>query len=198
MSGSALEAARQAAAAVDPQRAAERCGFTFEEHDGEGVLRAGFLGAEVGLSVPGFEQVSGDPLPPHVLAILVYHIATSDGTEPEGRWIAFTELPDGTFYVSAWRGYTGEALVRRFGNDVETVARAAATLGVADDSLPGDVVSVMEVFPRVPIAFVYWVGDDEFEPRADFLFDATASRHLATDCLAVCCSWIVGLIGRAV
>lgn len=186
----ALEAAVQAALQVDLAEAASRCGFGYEHAGEEALVRASFLGAAVDLAVPSFEQVGGEPLPPHVRAIVVYHLATSSGAEPCGRWIAFTELPDGVFYVDAYRGYTGANLVRRFGNDLEGVAAAVASLGGAPVDLPGDVAAVLPVMPRVPVAFVYWAGDDEFEPRADFLFDATAPQHLVTDCLAVCCSWI--------
>jgi hypothetical protein len=50
--------------------------------------------------------------------------------------------------------------------------------------------------PRVPVALLWWDGDDEFDPRADLLFDATASHHLTTDGCAVLGSWITGTISR--
>jgi hypothetical protein len=37
----------------------------------------------------------------------------------------------------------------------------------------------------VPLAVVYWYGDDEFPPNASVLFDASAGHYLSTDGLAV-------------
>ena len=196
--GSALEAAIAQASLVDPLEAAARSGFEIIGTAEEGTVVACFLGREVRFAYPGFAQEPAeDALPPHVLAILLYHFASTDGAEPAGRWIAFTDLPDGTFYVSAWRGYTGQALVRRFGDDVEAVRAAARALGGRDIDIPGDVAVEFQVMPKVPVAFVYWGGDEEFEPRADFLFDANAASHLPTDCYAVMCSWITGLLAKA-
>jgi hypothetical protein len=37
----------------------------------------------------------------------------------------------------------------------------------------------------VPMAVIYWRGDDEFSPNANVLFDASAGHYLSTDGLAV-------------
>jgi hypothetical protein len=36
-------------------------------------------------------------LDPMTQALIAYYLWTSDGTPPAGKWIAFTELPDGRF-----------------------------------------------------------------------------------------------------
>lgn len=188
-----LEAARAQARHVDPQEAAARCGFAYAGTPEAGTFRATLLGQRIELEFPSFEgrfTATGRQTAEHAAALLAYYVATSDGTPPTGSWIAFSDLPDGRFYCSTWRGYTGRVLARHFGNDVAGVLRAGESLGGTDVDLPGDARIGFRVLPHVPVALAYWSGDDEFEARADFLFDATAGHHLPTDAYAVLCKWL--------
>lgn len=187
----ALEVARSLALEADVGAAASRCGFEVCAGPPARVA-ARFLDQGVRLDCDSLEVVEGD-IPAHLLAILLYHLATSDGSEPTGRWVAFTDLPDGAFYVSAWRGYT-TTLIERARPDAASVRRALSKLPCRAAELPGDVSCVFDVFPKFPVAFVFWEADDEFAARADFLFDETAGRHLPTDCIAICCSWLTRLV----
>jgi hypothetical protein len=80
-------------------------------------------GNEVYLSYPGFsaqDQRTGNHLS---------QMDTSDGTAKTGRWISFSELPDGKFYNQAFQGYTGQRLARSFRDDMATFEYAATSLG---------------------------------------------------------------------
>jgi hypothetical protein len=37
------------------------------------------------------------------------------------------------------------------------------------------------ITPRIPVAVLLWVGDDEFESEAKLLFDKTIVQHLPLD-----------------
>ncbi|GAB4278302.1 MAG: DUF3786 domain-containing protein [Coriobacteriia bacterium] len=187
----ALEVARSLVLAGDVRKAVLRCGFEVAGEE-PGRIAARFLDRAVGLDCETLKIEEGE-LPEHLLAILMYHLATSDGSVPTGRWIAFTELPDGAFYVSAWRGYT-TALIERAAPDAQVVRETLSVLPCRPMGLPGDVSCVFDVFPKLPVAFVFWEADEEFGARADFLFDETAGRHLPTDCVAICCSWLTRLV----
>lgn len=191
MGNEALAAARARAAGMDPFERAEACAVAYEGTADSGIFRIPFLGKEIALSFPDFEQVEPGPVvPPHIHALLVYYLAGSDGRCPSGEWISFAELPDGGFYVQAFRGYSAGAIVRHFADSQDELASAVTR--VAARPIPGMADSAWEVtaLPRVPIALLWWFGDDEFEPRADLLFDATASGHLTTDGLAVLGGWL--------
>ncbi|MBE0475683.1 MAG: DUF3786 domain-containing protein [Coriobacteriia bacterium] len=178
-----LDAAKALAAEADPAEAARRCGIGFTGGE-DAHFALPLLGRPVRIGHPGFEAVFSDDgrsVPGHVAAVLLRHIAVSDGTPPTGRWVSFAELPEGRFYVSAWRGYTGTALVRHFGERAEDLRSAAASLGARPLDLPGEVVLLLPALPRMPLALTFWSADDEFEARADILYDASASHHLPID-----------------
>jgi hypothetical protein len=39
----------------------------------------------------------------------------------------------------------------------------------------------LEVFPKVPLAYILWEGDEEFPPKVAVLFDSTIQFHLPLD-----------------
>jgi hypothetical protein len=185
MAESALAAARERAAGMDPERQARAAGARFDAPGTDsavGRFTIPFLGADVAIAYPDFE--------------LAYYLALSDGTQPRGEWTSLGELEGGTFYVTAFRGYTGVALARRFGQGVEELERRVEVLGGQPVEGLGDRAWRVPALPRVPIALAWWDADDEFDAAADLLFDVTALDHLPLDGCAVLGSWLTSMLTR--
>lgn len=49
----------------------------------------------------------------------------------------------------------------------------------------GDEGVKISAFPRIPITFILWRGDDEFSPKANVIFDATIASYLSTEDILV-------------
>lgn len=195
MGDDALRVAREEAASIDPAAAAARVGAMWDP--GRGELLLPFLGSRATVTYPGFEAtIGGRASPPHIAALLVYHLAISDGSMPSGEWISFAELPEASFYVTAFRGYTGARIARDFAPLAAGLGDAADRVGGA--ALPGlgDRAWLMPALPRVPIALLWWDADDEFDARAELLFDSSAASHLTTDGCAVLGSWLTSALCR--
>lgn len=158
----------------------------------EGAFILPVWGQSVKLSFPEFiavDQVSGDELPTITQALLAYYFHTADGTSLAGRWISFSELPDGRFYNQAFQGYSGQVIARTFKDDIEDLALAAETLPGADNpSLErciGDRNFIFQALPRIPLLLVYWQGDEDFPSSYQLLFDAAIIHYLPTDVCAI-------------
>ena len=134
--------------------------------------------------VRAVEAGSGQPCRANVEAALLYYLRTADGTPMAGQWIGFQELPGGTFYSRAFQGYSGDQLVRHFEEDLEAFRRAAERVGGAPLPLSDAGFSFLAL-PRVPLAIVYWLGEEGIPTRAQVLFDRAASHYLPTDVLAI-------------
>ena len=134
-------------------------------------LRVSIAGSEKEL--PGFHQT-----------MILYYFATCDGSPLTGKWVSFADLPDGRMYNSAFQGYTGRELVKRFGLDLESFRRAAVKAG-GEPAGEGDAAYRFLALPRVPLLAVYWLGDEDFPSNCQFLFDASASHCLPTDACAL-------------
>ncbi|MCR4403922.1 MAG: DUF3786 domain-containing protein [Candidatus Acetothermia bacterium] len=162
-----------------------------EYRDGELLLR--LLDCEHRITHPElvvYELERGQPAPAEIQALLLDYLrraewrATATEPPPSGEWLAFRELPEGQFYYRAFQGYSGDSLVRAFGNDLEGLKLAALALGGEPLEL-GDAAFAFRVLPHIRMAVVYWRGDEEFAPRATVLFDAAAGRYLPIDGLAI-------------
>lgn len=176
----------------DPFMLAERTGAHYKSQGKQGGLfQLPFWGQEVTLSFPEFEsyyQDNNQELESINQAILAYYFSLADGTPESGRWISFSELPDGTFYNRAFLGYTGNELKKTFLNDSQGYKEAALALGgqqVVGQSLLGDEAIGFSVLPKVSLLVVCWLGDEDFPPSYRILFDANACHYLSTDACAV-------------
>ncbi|MGD2050249.1 MAG: DUF3786 domain-containing protein [Chloroflexota bacterium] len=174
--------------------------ITLASHTGADFLPAGsqqgtfylpFWGQDISLTYPEFvgrDNRTGKMLGTMAQALLAYYFTISDGTDPTGQWISFSELPDGRFYTAAFQGYTGGELLKTFGNDDHSFARSAAQIGGwqprLDETL-GDKAFAFQVFPHVTLLVVCWLGDEDFPPSYRILFDAAISHHLSTDACAI-------------
>jgi len=142
------------------------------------------------------EATSGQPCRADVEAALLYYLRTADGTSLAGQWIGFQELPGGTFYSRAFQGYTGDRLVHHFGDDLDSCRRAAERADGSPLALSDAGFSFLAL-PRVPLAIVYWLGEESIPTSAQVLFDQAASHYLPTDVLAVLGAQLIGGIIRA-
>jgi hypothetical protein len=75
-----------------------------------------------------------------------------------------------------------EPLISRFGNDVEGFKEAALKIGGEPQGL-ADAGFRIITFPKVPLYYLLWRGDEEFAPRLSVLFDRSVEKHLSADAI---------------
>jgi hypothetical protein len=73
-------------------------------------------------------------------------------------------------------------VLERFGRDLKGFRRAAESLGGEAQSL-ADAAFKIPALPKVPLYYLLWQGDDEFEPRISVLFDRSIESHLSADAI---------------
>lgn len=167
---------------------AANTGSTFTATDpGQGQFGLPFWDKNIILNWPEFtgcNAQSGTALSTMDLAMLAYYFHRADGTPPAGTWIAFTELPDGKFYTAAFQGYTGNELVKVFGNDLNAFVQAAELAGGRKETF-GDAAYAFKALPHVRLLAVAWQGDEDFPPSYRILFDGHSSHQTSTDACAI-------------
>ena len=170
---------------ADPEILAANTGATYDP--GEGALCLTVWERSVHLVHPGFAAKAaetGEPLDPFTTLLLAYYFARADGTPASGNLIAFSELPDATFYAQAFQGYTGAELGRAFGDDIEAFGNAAVSLAGRPEPIADRAFS-FPVLPLVRVTVACWQGDEDFPSSYRVLFDAALAQHLPTDAGAV-------------
>ena len=128
--------------------------------------------------VNGWERTD-DPL--LELATVIY-LAGVSAIYPVGRDIVGAkDLKEGHFFKGP-HALKVDALIGRYGHDLTGFAQAAEHL--AGEPLDmADTAYKLWPFPRIPLYYLLWQGDREFQPRISVLFDRSIEKVFAADAI---------------
>ncbi len=98
-----------------------------------------------------------------------------------GEMIGVAQLRDARFFQGPHLLDTGK-LVRRYGDDAGGFSAAARRLGGRPLDM-ADAAFELRPFPRIPLYYLLWEGDEEFAPRMSVLFDRSIEKHFAADAI---------------
>lgn len=182
----ALYKAYQDMQKLDPYKAAylAACDFYADDQGGRFLVR--YFGEDYTVTFPRVLLQDARGKEPDVATrlIILHYLIHADGTPPADHWIAFRELPDGLVYDSAFQKRASLRLASVYGADAKGFAAAAQALGGERLSF-GDASYMFRILPRLPMAVILHLGDEEFGPAVSVLFDAAAGHYLPTEDLAV-------------
>jgi len=125
----------------------------------------------------GWERIENSLLE---LVSLVY-LLTAGPQAPTGEMASVQELRTAHFFTGPHAIRT-RPLVERFGQDLEGFRHAAERLGGQSIAM-ADAAYRLMVFPKVPLHYLLWRGDDEFQATISILFDRSVEVHLAADAI---------------
>lgn len=177
-----------ALAAAEPEVVARRA---LVEHDpSTGRITVPSLGQTFILDLPERRVGGATPVAEALLGrlgyvarpALVFYPALARAVEPAERLVLPKELAGGDVFLRGSHRLPLDDLAARFQEGADRVAERARLLGGQEAEL-ADAAYRFRPLPRIPVTIAYWSGDDEFEPRASLMFDATAEEHLPIDLL---------------
>lgn len=113
------------------------------------------------------------------LTILLY-LLHAQNIEPTRTWISEKELKGGVTFFRGPHALRVEELKTTFGSNPEYFWQAGKRLGGVELFF-GDKAFALSPFPRVPLAYVLWRGDEDFPPRITVMFDSTIEKHFSLD-----------------
>jgi len=143
------------------------------------------------------EEVEASQESPIAIKILILrYLINADGSPLADSWVAFREFPGGRVYDAAFRQRANLRLAQTFGRDLDGFMAAAEVLGGTRLTY-GDASFLFPIFPRLRLAAVLYLADEEFPASANVLFDAAASHYLPTEDLAVLGGMLAGRLVKA-
>jgi len=177
-----LEKAVRDLSAIDPRTVCMNSGVTYNREKDCYLLPYLNRKYEVYHSTGEVKPLSASEstVPIHLQILFLHYLVNADGTPLKGEWITFKELPGGHIYVDPYQKRTIKPLLKYFGHQFDKFQELALSLGGRPYS-HGDVSMVMQPFPRVPIVYALWKGDEELPPSATILYDASAPSYLPTE-----------------
>lgn len=154
--------------------------------DGElGAFLLPFLDSELACS-PEKEEITLLKWSPfHTLDFELYlttlhYLLEAQGCGISGKWISEKDIPGGQMFFKGPHRFPTEPLLELFGSKPEVFQRASELLDGSQVPGIGDIAYRFWPFPRTPLLFILWEGDEEFEARLHIRFDETITLHLRT------------------
>ncbi|MHB1414482.1 MAG: DUF3786 domain-containing protein [Chloroflexota bacterium] len=185
-------------AQIDPVRAAGLADVEYARQGEEGTFIIPYFGRRYNIAYPSLavnEEGVEKEVSLATQILLLHYLLTADGTPLAGEWVGFRYLPDGRLYEAAFEGRAPLQASRTFGNDREAFVRAARALGGHELAF-GDASYSFRPLPRLALASVLWLGDEEMPGSVKILFDAAAGHYLPTEDLSAVGGTLGGLLLR--
>lgn len=114
------------------------------------------------------------------LLCLVYLLNVSSRSFADDM-ISVQELKNASFFRGPHELKTAP-LIARYGNDFPGFKSAAENLGGELLDL-ADIAYRLLPFPKIPLYYLMWGGDEEFGPNLSILFDRSIESHLSADAI---------------
>ncbi len=114
------------------------------------------------------------------LVLAVLHYLLEARMKPLlGQWVSEKDVPGGELFFRGPHAIPTDRLLPLFGANPDLFRLAAERLGGTPVPM-GDVGYRLWAFPRVPILFILWKGDEEFEPALHVRFDKSITEQIHT------------------
>jgi hypothetical protein len=184
--------------ALDPYQAAYMAGCNYHLDEAGGHFVVPFFGQQYTVTFPKIAVLGSGGAEADITTrlLILHYLIHADGVPPADHWIAFRELPDGRIYDAAFQKRSPARLAQTYGTDARGFDAAAQALG-GERIQFGDIAYRFRLLPRLAMAVILHLGDDEFAPRVNVLFDAAAGHYLPTEDLAVLGGMLAGRLIKA-
>jgi hypothetical protein len=113
---------------------------------------------------------------------VIHYLLGTKPIEIRHQWVSEKDLPSGAAFFRGPHELPTHLITDHFQNQIEAFHTVCKNLGGKLLDM-ADAAYTFDITPRVPVAVLYWEGDDEFPAEAKLLFDPTISDHMALDAI---------------
>lgn len=118
---------------------------------------------------------------PDYMCLFVLHYLLKVGNTPlSGEWVSEKDIPGGEGFFRGPHTLPVHEIIKATGDDVQAFSKACKQAGGKPIAM-ADAAFVFEITPKIPVAVLFWQGDEDFDGEAKLLFDGTISQHLPLD-----------------
>jgi hypothetical protein len=128
---------------------------------------------------------------------IIQYLLRSKEIALSNEWISEKDIPGGEAFFRGPHEIPCRVISDRYGNDLSLFRKQCENLNGINLDM-ADAAYSFSITSRIPVAVLYWKGDDEFPPEAKILYDKTISDHLTCDIVFALAVEICTRIGSAV
>ncbi|WP_457553699.1 DUF3786 domain-containing protein [Desulfobacula sp.] len=116
----------------------------------------------------------------YLYLFILYYLMKSKNIPLSGNWVSEKDIPGGEAFFRGPHTIPSELITRRFGENMDGFKKACEKLSGTPLEL-ADAAFLFPITPTIPVAALYWQGDEDFSSEARLLFDRTIEQHLPLD-----------------
>ena len=120
--------------------------------------------------------------PPHQYFDLfaIYYLLRAKDMLLNGEWVSEKDLPGGPTFFRGPHLVPTDLISNRFANDLQEFKTVCGNLGGTPIEM-GDAAFSFSITPDIPVAVLYWIGDEDFPAEAKILYDRSIIELLSLD-----------------
>lgn len=168
-------------AARDPEEVCRRTACSFDDR-GKGFTLS-VWGEDIGIYPHRFllRRVGGDPeaVDDFLGLFVLYYLLHNGKFVLEDQWISEKDIPGGTSFFRGPHAIPTQ-LITQAAKHIHEFRQICGRLG-GEALQMADAAFRFEITPQIPVAVLYWEGDEEFSAEAKILFDKSITGHLPLD-----------------
>lgn len=183
----------------DPGEVVSRTGCEFDKTKNQYAVTVwgykyfvDLIECEVRPEEPGLQTYHG-----YLYLFILYFLMKSKDIPPSGKWVSEKDITGGAAFFRGPHVIPIELITDRFGNDMDLFREKCEKLKGTPIKL-ADAAYVFQITRTLPVAVLYWQGDEDFPSEARLLFDRTIDRHLPLDIIYALAVEICHSLGRKV
>ncbi len=126
---------------------------------------------------------------------IIHYLLTSKEIEITNEWISEKDIPGGTTFFRGPHEIPTKLISFRFNNNINEFKERCEQLHGIPLNM-ADAAYRFKITPRIPVAVLYWKGDDDFPAESKILYDRTIAEHLASDVIYALAAGICNRLGK--
>lgn len=143
------------------------------------------------------EEGKSAPVPQYLEIILLHYLLQSRGVAVVDEWISYRQLPGAILFERRFVQMAVNPLLRAFDNNVEGLKKAGLALGGIPITRTGDAAFKFTALPKLPLACIFFQGEEGIPSSVNILFDASAPEYLPTEDLSLVGVYLVNALRKA-
>ncbi|MCP4022062.1 MAG: DUF3786 domain-containing protein [Desulfobacteraceae bacterium] len=126
---------------------------------------------------------------------ILYYLMKSKNIKPSGQWVSEKDIPGGAAFFRGPHTIPTHLITHVFKNDLPEFEKICQT-HLGNPIEMADKAYWFEITPHIPIAVLYWQGDEDFESEAKLLYDKTIAQHLPLDIIYAIAVKVCRILGQ--
>jgi hypothetical protein len=169
----------------EPEAMAKNTGCIYNRDTGEIIVK--LMGQELSVKYPSGDIYGRDGAELegfHSKILILRYLIHGSGVEPSKKYITYREIEGGNVYYGNFYGRCILRLSSVLKNNPEGLKKAFEKLD-AEKVNRGDFAYKIQFLNNIYLIFIFWIGDDEFPPSSQILFNENVHFYFTAEDLAV-------------